>query len=154
MLLELAEFVSLIQSVLTTMLERLERTRRWLRENSTEILIVTTVREDAAYSARQLAEALRRLGLAPRATIVNRALTSTLSAELGELDLTLLAPEPAAVVRYARAYAAMQSRVVDALTPLAPTLAVVPAARDLDEAGRLDAFTALGDQLRVALGQG
>jgi len=154
MLLELAEFVSLVQSVLTTMLERLERTRCWLREDSTEILIVTTIREDAAYTARQLVEALRRLGLAPTATIVNRAVPCPLAEELSALGLGQLTREPAAVVRYARAYAAMQSRVVDAVTPLAPMVAIVPAARDLDEDGRLDAFAALGDQLRVALGQG
>jgi len=153
MLLELAEFVSLTQGVLTTMLERLERTRRWLREDSTEILTVTTVREDAVHGVRQLAEALGHLGLAPTATVVNRALPSTLATELGALDLSLLAREPAAVVRYARAYAAMQSRVVQAVTPFAPILAFVPAARDLEEDGHLGALAALGDLLRVALCQ-
>lgn len=115
---------------------------------------MTAVRDDAAASAQQLAEALVALSLPPRATVVNRALPETLPAELGALTLAELGPEAAGVVRYALAYAAVQRRVITAAAALSAQVIVLPASRGLDESDRLDTLTTLGERLRAALAAG
>lgn len=148
---KLAEFLALVEGMLAEMLARVARAEAWLREESTEILLVTAVRDDAADTAAKLAGALRELGLAPRAIVVNRALPDSLGDELAGLSEPPALPDAVAFLRHARALAAMQRRVVSALAPLAPSIAVVPAARGLDEEGRLDALAVLGERLRVEL---
>jgi anion-transporting ArsA/GET3 family ATPase len=149
-ILELADLLSLIEGVLEQMLARLERAQRTLRDPSTEILLVAAVRDDAAHVAEQLAAALGAVGLRPRATVVNRALPPALDAELAAIPPAAIPPEAAAVVRYARAQAAMERRVIAAVAPLGP-VAVVPSVRGLDEDGRLDALALLGERLAGAL---
>lgn len=158
LLLELGDFVSLVEAMLERMLERLDRAQKWLRDPSTEILLVTAVRDDAADAARNIASALDAAGLAPRATVLNRTLPDTLATELARVThrepATSEAPWPRealVVATYARLYIDMQSRVAAAVRPLAPRFVVVPAARGLDEDTRIGALTALGDRLRDGL---
>jgi anion-transporting ArsA/GET3 family ATPase len=153
LLLELADLLASVEGMLEGMLRRLERAQRWLREGPTELLLVTAVRDDAAAFARTLAEALAGLSLAPRAVVVNRVLPDALSTELGALstELGALVPEAAYVTRYVSAYTAMQRRVIAAVAPLSPQVVVLPSARGLGEAGRLDALAALGEALRAEL---
>jgi len=151
MLLELAEFLSLVESLVARMLDRVAKAQAWIADPTTSILLVTAVRDDAAETAAELAAALAALKLAPRAAVVNRALPVELGPELARLEDASLAAEAVPLVRYARAYAEIQSRVIASVAPLAPTVAVVPASRGLGEEARLDALTALGDHLRAAL---
>lgn len=148
MLFELAEFLSLVEELLSRMLERVTRAQAWIAEPHTEILLVTAVRDDAAETARMLAEALASLKLAPRATVLNRALPPELGPELYAIADTSLAPEAIPFVRFARAYSAIQERVLASIAPLSPTVIVVPAARGLDDEGRHEALAALGEHLR------
>lgn len=150
MLLELADFLSLVEGMLERMLERLAHVQRWLADPSTEILLVTAVRDDAALTARLLAEALAEVGLSPTATVVNRALPATLAAELASVEVPA---EAAGLVRIALAHDAMQRRLIEAVGPLAPRVAVVRSVMGLDEGGRLDALAALGERLREAMGE-
>ncbi len=160
-LLELADFVALVESMLERMLARLESAQRWLRSGSTEILLVTAVRDDAAEGAKKLAEALRDAGLAPRAAVLNRALPEALAEELADIVRSAggaraggperLAPEVAVLAQYARSYIEMQRRVARGIAELAPALVVVPAARGLDEPGRIDALAKVGERLRRGL---
>lgn len=151
MLFELADFLSLVEELLARLLDRVSRAQAWISDPSTEILLVATVRDDAARTAAELASALAELKLVPRATVVNRALPQELGPELDRLDDASLAPEALPFVRYARAYSQMQGRVISSVAPLARTVAVVPALRGLDEGARLEALSALGEKLRQAL---
>ena len=151
MLLELADFLSLVEGLMSQMLTRVTAAQAWFAAPTTEILLVTAVRNDAADTATELAQALRALDLAPRATVVNRALPPELGPELDAIGDAGLEPGALPFVRYARGYARMQARVIEAVAPLAPRLAVVPASPGLDDGGRLDALAALGEHLRAAL---
>lgn len=161
LLLELAEFLSLVEAMLERMLVRLGHVQKWLADGSTEILLVTAVRDDAVTTAQKLAEALHGAGLSPRAVVLNRALPETLAAELSALVGTEASAQPDATIapevvlaRYARTYIEMQRRVARAVRPLAPAFVVVPAARGLDEGDRIGALTAVGERLRAGLSAG
>jgi arsenite-transporting ATPase len=165
MLLELADFLALAEDVLEKMAERLTAARRWIADPSTEILLVAAVRDDAAHTAhtaQAIAAALAAVPgarLSPRATIVNQTLDSALGLELAALaalpggGALPRSAAAAAVVRYARAEATLQARVVAELSTLAPSLILLPAARGLQGTARRTALAALGDQLRDALDQ-
>ena len=151
MVLELADFLALAQGLFSQMVARVERTQRWLASPATDILLVTAVRDDAARGAQQLADALAVVGLPARATIVNRALPARLGEELAALGDAPATAEAAALLRYARAYSAMQSRLAREIAVLAPVSTLLPATRGLDAPDRLDALASLGERLLLAL---
>ncbi|MFO0593637.1 MAG: ArsA-related P-loop ATPase [Polyangiaceae bacterium] len=162
LILELGDFVSLVEGMLERMLSRLEKAQGWLQDPATEILLVTAVRDDAADAAHKIARALRAAGLAPTSAVLNRALPASLAAELARLTRSdpseNQAPidppwprEAHVIATYARLYIEMQERVAAAVAPLSPRLVIVPAARGLDEDARASALTALGDRLRNGL---
>ena len=135
---DLADFFSLVETMFARMLERVKATQRWLRDETTEILVVTSVSDDGAQMARGLIDALSAARLAPCAVIVNRAAPVGLAGQRGALELAAASDLGAApVVRYALAYAAIQARVVEAAEGLAPKIVIVPDARGLDGDGRL-----------------
>jgi anion-transporting ArsA/GET3 family ATPase len=153
MLSDLAEFFSLVEGMFARMLARVQTTQRWLRDGSTELLIVTSVRDDGAQTARDLAGALAEAGLVAGAVVVNRALPADLAAQSELLErAAAVDPEAAPVIRYALAYAAIQARVVQAVRGLSATTALVPDARGLDGEARLESLAQIGRALRGGLG--
>jgi hypothetical protein len=150
MLADLADFFSLVEGMFATLLARVQTTQRWLHEASTEMLVVTSVRDDGAQTAKDLARSLSQAGLVARAVVLNRALPPELPAELTPL-LASASLEAVPVLRYALAYAAIQARVIDSVRGLAPTTAIVPDARGLDGDARLESLAQLGQALREAL---
>jgi anion-transporting ArsA/GET3 family ATPase len=139
---ELADFVTLGSALFGRMLERVQRTQRLLFAEATEIFLVTAVREDAAYGARQIADALAAEKLHATATVLNRAVPPEAAREIASLEAASIP-----FVHYASSYVAVQSRVAEALSSLAPRAVVVPSARGLDGAHRVDALAALGTRL-------
>jgi anion-transporting ArsA/GET3 family ATPase len=162
MILELADFLAAAEGVLERMATRLSEARRWIAEPATEILLVAAVRDDAAQVARTIASSLAVLGLAPRTTIVNRALDPALASELdvtclrdgASHALDAMPPYAARVLRLAHDQGEAQASVCDDLAPLAGPPIVLPAVTGLDAprgAGRRAPLAALGDRLRHAL---
>ena len=147
MLFELADFLLLVEDVLTRMMTRLERAQQWLKQPDTEVLLVTAVRDEAVSTVAQFTTALKAVGITPAAVVVNRALPVELAAELAPIDLATLSGDEAAVVRFARGTAAVQARLVTALQAVTPVVKVVPAARGLDSDDRLAALARLGEAL-------
>jgi len=147
MVLELAEFVWLVERVFANMLVRLAKAQAWLKSDATRVLLVTAVRDDAAASVTSMTDALAAVGIAPHAIVVNRAVPDGLGAELAAIDPATLSAGGAMLVTYARAYAAMQARVLAGVAGQAPAILRVPALRGLAEAGRVDTLMALGDRL-------
>ncbi len=149
LLLELADFVALAHDLFEQMLARVERMQAWLASPTTEIVLVTAVRDDADRGARQLADALASLGMRPSAIVLNRAVAPELAVECAALDAAR--PAARALLQYARSYASIQARLCESMRPLAPRLVRVRAARGLDETGRIGALAALGEQLLEGL---
>ncbi len=147
MLLELADFLVLVKSLLGQMMERLARAEAWLQHPSTEILLVTAVRDDAPATVAQLREALGQVHLDATRVLVNRTLPEELPAELERVDLSGLHASEAAVVRYAVGVAQAQARLVAALTGQRLRVGRVPAMSGLDGESRLAELTRLGAHL-------
>jgi anion-transporting ArsA/GET3 family ATPase len=150
MLADLADFFSLVEGMFATLLARVQTTQRWLHDASTELLVVTSVRDDGARTARDLSLALSQAGLRPRAVVLNRAVPVDFAAELSPLAASA-SGEAVPVLRYALAYATMQARVIESVRGTARTTAIVPDARGLDGDSRLASLTQLGQALREAL---
>ena len=149
---DLANFFSLVEGMFARVLERVEYTQRWLRSGSTQILVVSSVSDDGARMARGLIDALSVARLAPRAVVVNRAAPLGLEAQRGALELVAASdPLAAPVVRYALAYAAIQSRVVGAVHGLASKTVILPDAHGLDGDERIESLAQLGDLLGAEL---
>lgn len=148
MVVDLADFVAQVRAPLEHMLARVEYTERWLRSESTELLVVTSPRDTAAAGAAQVAEALRGEHLTIRAVIVNRTLAVELAAELGAVEPPAGA-EP--LVGYARAYASAQADVLGAASAWAPAVLTLPSRPALVEARR-SALVELGTSLLRGLG--
>lgn len=151
MLVQLAQLVAAVERPFHQVLARLERAQSWLREPTTQILLVTTVREDAITATSVLRAALVEVGLAPAAVVVNRALPETLGPELVAVDDASLDAESACVVRYARGYLDVQAHVIARAASLAPSVVSLPARSGLDGEQRLGALAELGTDLCRAL---
>ena len=156
LLLELGDFLALIEAMFELMLARLDRAQRWLHDPATQILLVTAVRDDAAEAAAKIADALHATGIAPRAAVLNRTLPDGLAAELDAIArdpaaVASLPREARVVATYARLYIDVQRRVAQSVSQLAPRLVILPSARGLDEDARLSALAALGERLRLGL---
>jgi len=146
---ELGELLSTIDRAVATMITRLERARRWLKEPSTSLVIVCGVSDDAAQVAGSLDRALRGLGFTPSLAVLNRALPAALTALP---PLAAAAPAEAhAFVRYVQSYVRTQGRVRAQLIADLGRVIELPDAAALDAAGRLDGLAALGEPLRAAL---
>jgi anion-transporting ArsA/GET3 family ATPase len=147
-LLELAEFSILMERIGAAMIGRLERASSWLRDESTEILLVCVARPGAAAGARLLVAELRALGFAQGRVVLNRALPAGLQA----IRLEGGSDESRAFRRYVRASVRLQAeaerelgasfRVVEA--PIAPGLGAAGPAH-------LEALELLGEKLLAAL---
>jgi hypothetical protein len=151
MLGELADFFSLIQGTFTRMIGRVQATERWLHEDASQILVVTSVRQDGAETARQLVGALSEAGLGARAVVVNRALPAGFATEGALVEVAAADPHAAPVIRYALAYAAIQERVVEGVRGVAGKTVILPDARGLDGDGRLEAMARIGTLMRGGL---
>jgi arsenite-transporting ATPase len=133
MLVDLADFFTLVGTPLARMLARVGRAEAWLRAPDTELLLVTAPEDVRATGARQLATALGSLGLAPRRVIVNRTWPIALARELA-----IVAPPPGAepLVAYARARLDAQAETLAEAAALAPSLVAVPTHVGLDRTRR------------------
>ena len=151
MLVELAALVSVVEQPFHQVLSRLEQAEAWIRQASTRILLVTTIREDAVPAARVLRDALRHTRLAPTAVVVNQTLSTDLGLELVHVDESVLDAEALAVMQYVRGYLEIQSSVLADARALAPRLIAVPSLPGLDSDLRRDKLGELGERLCAAL---
>ena len=147
-LLELAEFSLLMERVGAAMIGRLERARSWLRDESTELLLVCSARPGAAAAATVLADQLRALGLREGPAVLNRALPPALLA----MPLADGGDECVAFRRFIGASARMQAETARDLGA-SFRVVEVPIAPGLDATGpaHLAAREALGEKLIAAL---
>ncbi len=148
-LVELAEFFVLMERIAARMVTRLERAREWLRDTSTEMLLVCVPGPGAASGAQLLSAQLSALGLPRGPLVLNRALPRSLLT----LELEDSTDESRAFRRFVRASAALQEETA---RELARSFRVVevPVGSGLDAAGaaQVAALAALGEELMRALG--
>lgn len=151
MLGDFAQLLSVAEGPFRRVLARLERAQAFLRDPSAQILLVTTIREQAIEAARHSWAALAEAGLAATAIVVNRTLPPALAVELATIDDGSLDEGAADVVRYARAYLRIQARAVVEARRLAVPVVEIPAVGGLDSDSRLEVLARVGDAMRSAL---
>ena len=149
---ELGELATSVQRPFQRVLDRLEHAQAALRDPATEILLVTAVREDAVHSTEALRAELAAIGHPPSVVVVNRVLSSALRAESAHVDETSLDAPSSALLRYLRAYDAIQARVVAGANALAPSIVTLAAVSGLDGDARLARLTSLGACLCEGIG--
>lgn len=91
-LLNFGEFLILLDDVFRTMMRRLEFARQWLKHPSTNFVLVTAVRDDAASVSRELGRTLAGMQLKARLVVVNRAFPDVLALDPGFQTLCAGAP--------------------------------------------------------------
>jgi arsenite-transporting ATPase len=147
---EFGAFLSTVEAALAKMKARLDRARRWLKEPSTSLVIVSSVNDDGASVAHALSLALGALGLTPSLVVLNRVLPET----LGSWSPRFADDAPAAAhdfVLYVRNCIRTQARVRARLRADFARVVDIPDAATLDGPARLDGLSALGEPLRAAL---
>lgn len=147
---EFGAFLSTVKDALTKMTARLQLARRWLKEASTSLVIVSGVNDDGAEVAHALSQAVGGLGMTPTLAVLNRVLPEALGAWSPPLAADTPAPARGLVL-YVRNYVRAQARVRARLRDCFTRLVDVPDAATLDAPARLDGLAALGEPLRKAL---
>jgi anion-transporting ArsA/GET3 family ATPase len=146
---DLGALLAAIDGTVATLVVRLERARRWLRQPSTSIVVVCSVNDDAAEVACALDRALAAIGFAPSLAVLNRALPASL-VELSA-PATAAPASARAFLRYVANRVATQDRVRAQLQRAFRRVIDIPDAPALDAAGRLDGLAQLGAPLLSAL---
>jgi anion-transporting ArsA/GET3 family ATPase len=147
---DLGHLVSALDAAIATMIARLERARRWLKDPTTAIVIVCGVSDDAADAARALDRAVRALGFEPALIVLNRVLPASLATWTPRLDSSVPS-EARAFARYVQGYLRTQHRVRTQLAAEHVPMREVLDTPTLDGPDRLDYLAALGEPLRAAL---
>jgi anion-transporting ArsA/GET3 family ATPase len=80
-LVNFAEFLILLDQVFITAIERLKFARKWIFHPSTQIFLVSSVRDDAASTSIQFANILKSLQLTTSFAIINRSFPESLLKE-------------------------------------------------------------------------
>ena len=149
---EFGAFLSTVEVALARMKARLERARRWLKQPGTSLVIVSSADDDGASVAHALSLAVRALGLTPSLVVLNRVLPET----LGAWSPRFADAAPAKAhdfVLYVRNRMRAQARVRARLRDDFTRVVDVPDAATLDSPARLDGLSALGEPVRIALGE-
>ncbi len=148
----LGELATAVEIPFQRVVDRLERAQAALRDPTTEILLVVTIREDAIASTRAFRDELVKMGLPPRVIVVNRVLPVAVGAEISTIKQPELDAVSAAPLRYLRAYLEIQTRVLEGAKTLAPSVVLVSAAQGLDGEARLAGLADLGASFCAGVG--
>lgn len=163
MLLNFAEFIVLLDDVILQMVRRLNYARAWLRSPTTDLLLVTAVRNDAASVANALANSLREIGLVTNTAIINRSQDRFVfdAENLEKFKSTKIEPaqndEALSVLRnYVTGLLATQERMRNELSTFARQVVELPIMPHLDksDALRIADLLSLGDTLRITRERG
>jgi anion-transporting ArsA/GET3 family ATPase len=80
-ILNFSEFLILLDEVFITALERLKYTQKWLKHSSTNIIFVSSLREDSVLMVKEMNKMLNDLGKSQRIAVINRCLPVHLKKE-------------------------------------------------------------------------
>jgi anion-transporting ArsA/GET3 family ATPase len=157
LLLNLGEFLMLLDTVFLRMMGRLEFSRGWLRDPSTNIVLVTSVRDDAVAVARELGYALHHLKLKPNQAVINRSFPEHLKSEVALREFisksgikNAMDEDSQTFANYLKSFLAIQGRVEKDLGQFAKDVIELPVVAHLDSSAnlRLSDLAGLGELLR------
>ncbi|APJ04262.1 ArsA family ATPase [Silvanigrella aquatica] len=153
------EFLTMLDKVFITALERLKYTQKWLKHNSTNIILVSSIREDAVAVTKEIGRILNQMKMNPSLAIINRAFPLNLKDE--ELLNKFLDQEYSEnsnekmFANYLASYFSTQHKVRQKLSEFSVDVIEIPlsASLDLDNELRLSDLSNLGDIIRQKTGK-
>lgn len=141
-LINFGEFLILLDTVFLRMMVRLEYARAWMRDpHATNVVLVSSVRDDAVHVARELTETLAGLHLRPRLSVMNRTVPPALLTD-SAMEAFLEAASEIGTTRqlfgnYVSGYIQTQRRVLALLHSFADDCIEIPVAANLDAGGEI-----------------
>ncbi|WP_397600165.1 ArsA family ATPase [Silvanigrella sp.] len=153
------EFLIMLDEVFITALERLKYSQKWLKHSSTNIVLVTSIREDAISVAKEINRVLTQLGLPPKLAVINRTFPIHLKNEeylklfMNKNDF--MNSNEKLFANYLASYFATQLKVHEQLSSSSLTIVEIPIAASLDgeQDLRLSDLSSLGDIIRSKTGK-
>ena len=153
------EFLIMLDEVFVTALERLKYSQKWLKQSSTNVVLVTSIREDAISVANEIGRVLTNLGVPPKIAIINRAFPIHLSNEENLKTFmnktNFLNSNEKLFSNYLASYSATQTKVREQLSRSSMSIIEIPVAASLDSEQelRLSDLSALGNIIRQKVGK-
>lgn len=152
------EFLTMLDEVFLTALKRLKYTQKWLKHSSTNIILISSIREDAVAVAKEIGRILNNMGVSPSFAIINRAFPIHLKEEQAvekfmEQDNFINSNEKL-FVNYLSSYNATQQKVHQQLAEFSISVFEIPvsASLDVEQELRLSDLSTLGDIIRQKAG--
>jgi anion-transporting ArsA/GET3 family ATPase len=154
-----AEFLTMLDEVFITALERLKYSQKWMRSSQTNIVLITSIREDAVAVVKEIARVLAGMKVITQKAIINRAFPENLNHEIelqnfiSQENLTSL--DQTVFSNYISSYKNLQDRVSEQLLKVSQTVIEIPvfASLDVERELRLSDLSLIGDTIRLQSGQ-
>ena len=153
-----AEFLTMLDEVFITALDRLKYTQKWLKHPSTNIILVSSIREDAVAVAKEIGRVLNNMGANPSFAIINRSFPVNLKEEKELKEFmeqnTFINSNEELFVNYLSSYHLTQQKVRQQLSGFSLSVIEIPvfASLDVEQELRLSDLSALGDIIRQKTG--
>jgi anion-transporting ArsA/GET3 family ATPase len=153
-----AEFLTMLDEVFITALDRLKYTQKWLKHSSTNIILVSSIREDTVAVAKEIGRILNKMGVSPSFAIINRAFPANLKEE-NELKMfmekdSFINSNEKLFANYLSSYNVTQQKVLQQLSGFSVSVIEIPvtASLDVEQELRLSDLSTLGDIIRQKTG--
>ncbi len=148
------DFLILLDDILIQAMKRLNYSRQWIFHESTKIILVCSVRDDASHVARQLAQVLSKFALTPDLSIINKVLPDEII-QSKELDFLLATSYEKnsledVLSNYISSYARTQAKVLCDLQMFSKNVIKIPNSENLDKdyVLRIDDLISLGQKIK------
>lgn len=152
------EFLILLDEVFVTALERIKIAQKWLNTPSTQIFIVTAIREDAIFIAKEIQRILVNLGIKPKYAIINKTFPEHLRIDTHLLQFihgdTFVEEKEKLFANYLKSYLDTQAKISKELSFAKISIVEIPIASGLDgeQELRFSDLSSLGDIIQQKTG--
>ncbi|BBH53689.1 ArsA family ATPase [Fluviispira sanaruensis] len=153
-LINFGEFLTMLDDVFITAIKRLKYSQKWLQDENTQFILVSSIREDAVFVTKELGRILKYMGMNPKLAIINRAFPLHLKNEISFNDFikneNSLIDSEKLLSNYLANYIMTQQKIFHELINYAEIVIEVPISASLDRENelRLSDLTSLGDVIR------
>lgn len=152
------EFLTMLDEVFITAIDRLKYTQKWLKHSSTNIILISSIREDSVTVAKEIGKTLNNLKIHSNFAIVNRTFPSNLKKE-NELEKFISKSNftnsnEKIFANYINNYQETQDRVFEQLKIFFKSVIEIPifSSLNIDQELRLSDLSSIGDIIRQKSG--
>ncbi len=153
------EFLILLDEVFVTALDRIKFAQKWLSHSSTQIFVVTAIRDDAIFVSKEIQRVLIEIGIKPAYAIINKTFPENLkeNSNLNKfIDKTEFVNKKEELFsNYLKSYLSTQEKVAKELSYAKIASIEIPIASGLDgeQELRFSDLSSIGDLIRQKTGK-